>query len=722
MKSPLASRTLLLLLATCLILSSAWLAWYQLRFSGRYPNQKFVITPDSLKEWTSYDGTWNVLNGAIHNDSAERGPKLMAGSPHWTDYTLTADMRFDGNHGDMGVIIRSSDEEAGVDAYRGYYAGLRTTDGMAVVGRADHGWLEARPVRMPGGIGYGTWYRITFSSYHCTLAATTENLSTHQAAYVVFEEHPCLTSGRIGLRSFATGGSWRNISVAPASEQDIERVRQHVDSISHPDYPVHEAAYNLLQPLVPDARPSSVQSAAAQPDQAPTHIGDLLNLQAKPDGEVALRGVVTLTHPDLYIQDPTGGILVESPASLHLNTGDVVEVHGRVSNGLYSATIHASTMRLLWNGTPASPISVTPAQAASGSYDARYIEIEGRLTGDIRSKDAARILTFTDGIQTFNAIDARSAEEPARQLETGSTLRVRGVCVLGRSYTREQTPFVVLLPSSSYIELVADPPWWNPWHETMLFAGVLIAALLSQVTYFRFRRWKADTITRERERLAHDIHDTMAQGFAGVGYQIQGIHKTVAASSAIDRNYVTEQLRVAYQLVHRCHEEASRTIAMMAPQAPPTPDKLLASLADAARRIAGNVISVSTEAEGLPPALPLRMVNALLHIGREAVVNAAAHGAPSEITIILRAAEGMVELAVRDDGRGFLYTPERAGFGILGMQKRVRDIAGTLTIHSTPGVGTEVLVAARIPEASVWQRLRTAFALRRKTRPTPPAN
>ena len=704
MKFRLASRTLLLLAAFCSVLFIACMGWYQLRFSGRHPNQKFIITPDSLKEWTSYDGTWNVLNGAIHNDSAERGPKLMAGSPYWTDYTLAADMRFDGNHGDMGVIVRSSDEEEGVDAYRGYYAGLRTTDGMLVVGRADHGWLEARPTHMPGGIGYGTWHHITLSIYHCMLAVTAENLNTHQAAYAVFEEHPCLARGRIGLRSFATGGSWRNIAVTPSTEQDIERVRQHVSYISHPDYPVHEAAYNRLRPLIPEPRPLSVPSATAQPDQIPKHIGDLLNLQNKPDDDVVLRGVVTLTHPDLYIQDPTGGILVESPASLRLNTGDVVEVHGKVKSGLYSATIHTSSMHLLWNGTPASPISVTPAQAASGSYDARYIEIEGRLTSDSGSKDTARVLTFTDGIQTFNAIDARSAEEPARPLEIGSTLRVRGVCALGKSYTKDQAPFVVLLPSSSYIKIVADPPWWNPWHETLLFAGVLIAALLTQVAYFSFRRWKAETITRERERLAHDIHDTMAQGFAGVGYQIQGIHRTVAASPEIDRSYVSEQLRVAYQLVHRCHEEASRTIAMMAPQAPPTPDKLLASLADAARRIAGNAITVSTQMEGQPGSLPLRIVNALLHIGREAVVNAAAHGAPSEITIILRAADGMVEMAVRDDGRGFHYTPERAGFGVLGMQKRARDIAGTLEIQSTPGIGTEVRISARIPQASPWRR------------------
>lgn len=684
--------------------------WFRHWRSSIHPDHRFVLSAKNLKEWKSFDGSWEILNGAIHNNSAERGAKLVTGSTKWTDYTLQVDIKFDGDHGDMGAILRSSDEEAGVDAYRGYYAGLRTTDGTLVIGRADHGWMEARPVAMPGGVHSKTWYRLTATGYRCSIAATSENLSTHQMAYVVMDEHPCVQSGRIGLRSVATGGSWRNISVIPAGPQDLLNVRQHVQSVSHPEYPAREADYNRLLPLTtPTSATAHSSIPAPQPTAVQTRIGDLLNLQAQHNDEVTLRGVVTLTSPALYIQDSTGAIRVESATPLRLNTGDVVEVHGHVQPGLYSASIRSRTVQFLWNGTPVSPISVTPAQAASGSYDARYVEIEGTLTNDEIREGTDRVLTFTDGIQTFRAVDTRRADETVHRIDAGSTLRVRGICVLDKAYTEDLTPFVVLLPSSSDIQVVADPPWWNPWHESLLFACVLIAALLAQVAYFRFRRWKSDTITRERERLAHEIHDTMAQGFAGVGYQIQGIYKTVAAKAEIDRSHVAEQLRLAYQLVRRCHEEASRTIAMLAPATPPTADNLLEALAEAARRIAGGAIKVNTEITGQLPSLPLRISNALLHIGREAVVNAAAHGAPSQIAIILSLSAGVVELVIKDNGRGFAYTPEQAGYGILGMQKRTRDISGSLVIDSAPGAGTEVRISAHVPEATPWSRVMNAM-------------
>jgi signal transduction histidine kinase len=231
----------------------------------------------------------------------------------------------------------------------------------------------------------------------------------------------------------------------------------------------------------------------------------------------------------------------------------------------------------------------------------------------------------------------------------------------------------------------------------------LVAALLIQVAHFRFQRWKADTLIGERERLAHEIHDTMAQGFAGVGYQIQGIRKMVSASERMDRQYISDQLGVAYQLVRSCHDEASRTIAMLNPASPPIEDNLLTTLSEAARRISGEQIATIARTEGAQNPLPLRTVNALLHIGREAVVNAAAHSTPSEIRITLRYTAESVELIVADNGAGFEFTQARAGFGILGMQKRARDVGGELRIQSTPAVGTEVRIRVRVREETAIQ-------------------
>jgi signal transduction histidine kinase len=251
----------------------------------------------------------------------------------------------------------------------------------------------------------------------------------------------------------------------------------------------------------------------------------------------------------------------------------------------------------------------------------------------------------------------------------------------------------------------AGPPWWTPWHVGMLFAAALGMALLTQLIYFRVQQWKAYTITQERERLAHEIHDTMAQSFAGVGYQIQGIRRSVVRGDRQDSRQIADQLSVAYQLVRKCHEEASRTIAMLGSSSPQIQQNLLGSLAETARRIAGNQIRTITRLQGNSIPLNLRLADALLHIGQEAIANAVGHSDPTVLTLTLNYEGKDVELVVEDNGQGFEYTPEKAGFGILGMQKRARDVAGALRILSAPGRGTQVRVTASLQQDKRRKRL-----------------
>lgn len=708
-----------ILVLVCAVGALSMATWLRMRDSNVGHPQAYRLVAGSMNQWTAYGGAWEIADGAIHNNSDERGAKLVAGSSRWTDYALSADLRFDGNHGDMGVIVRSNDEEEGVDAYSGYYAGLRTTDGTLVIGRADYGWMEARPVPMPGGISYSSWYRLKVVTFQCDIAAEAQNLSTMQIAWIVLEEHPCVESGRIGLRSLATGGRWRNISVAPAGAEDYLRIRQHVDAISEPDFPKRESDYNRILPPLPAATllPQQAATVREQPVEY-THIGDLLDHQRNSGNPVWLRGVVTLTSPELYIQDSTGGIRVKHAVRPILNVGDVVEVHGRVDPDFYSALIESDSIRLLWVGTPVPPIAVTASQAASGAYDARFVEIEGRLSRRETSTQGTQILYITDGAQSFRTVAAYHNDEPQSRLETNSYLRIRGICALSQAYTQGLTPFVVLLRSSEDVQVILDPPWWTPWHESLLFASVLFAVVLIQLFYFRFQRWKSDTIIRERERLAHEIHDTMAQGFAGIGYQIQGIRKSLVHGDRENLPHVSDQLGMAYQLVRRCHEEASRTIAMLSSASPSIQENLLGTLAEVAHRIAENQIRTNVSVEGNPVKLRLRTANSLMHIGREAIANAAAHSAPTELKLTLRFDEDHVELIVKDNGQGFEFTQEKAGFGILGMQKRARDIGGVLSISSTPGSGTEVRIRTRLHSDSLTGRI-IKIITDRKKRGTP---
>lgn len=692
---------------TCLLLAVyAGIRWRQARI---HPERSYILETGKMANWKAYGGTWEIADGIVRNNSDERGAKLLAGSTEWSNYTLTADVRFDGERGDVGVIVRSNEEDEGVDAYNGYYVGLRRWDGTVVIGRSNYGWIEARPVPMPGGVHASAWYRLRVTAFGCNIAASSQNLSTLQTAWAAFQEQPCVKSGRVGLRSLDTGGMWRNIVVSPATFNDYQELRRYATLVEHPEFPKREADYNSFFRYLPaDNSTSGLSHADVSTVGQITHIGDLQDVPRTEGQLVVVRGVVTLTNPALYIQDSTGGIRVRNGQIPHLNVGDTVEVSGHALPGLYSAVISGGTVRPLWGGPPPPPIAITPSQAASGAYDSRFVEIEGQLTGIEVTPSGDQVLDFTQGGQSFRATYANRPRDVFHQLESNSFLRIRGVCALNRGYTHELTPFVVLLRSIDDVDVLAGPPWWTPWHIGMLFIVAIALALSVQFSYFRIQQWKAHAITQERNRLANVIHDTMAQSFAGIGYQIQGIRTGVLKEEHQDSHRIADQLNVAYQLVRSCHEESSRTISMLGSSAPKIQYNLLETLAETARQIAGDRFRTETELMGTPFPLNLRLAYALLQIGQEAIANAVSHSNLTILKIALSYEADAVDLVVEDNGQGFDYIPDKAGFGILGMQRRARDVECTLQVVSAPRSGTQVHVHGNCRSVSFQNRV---FAL-----------
>ncbi|HTB95382.1 MAG TPA: family 16 glycoside hydrolase [Terracidiphilus sp.] len=163
-------------------------------------------------EWTAYDGNWNVHSGVMVNESNERGAKLVSGSPYWTNYALDADISLSSS-GDAGILTRVSDAEPGVDSYRGLYGGLRVRDQMLVFGVANHAWDEAPATRMPRPILPNVWYHIRMEvrGCHVNLAANEENSSDKTQMDMTLLQ--CPERGKIGLRSYDSGGQWKNIRV-----------------------------------------------------------------------------------------------------------------------------------------------------------------------------------------------------------------------------------------------------------------------------------------------------------------------------------------------------------------------------------------------------------------------------------------------------------------------------------------------------------------------------
>ena len=670
----------------------------------RQSEDSYHLQSDQMDNWTSYGGVWALDKRVFRNNSDERGAKLMSGSTKWKDVVLSADVSLDQSGGDAGLMIRSNDEDLGVDAYNGYYAGLRELEGTLIAGRSNYSWSEVSPVAMPGGVHQRVWYHLVLVMYGCRLGASAENLSTHQTAFLMLREDKCVASGRIGLRSLSTGGQWRNVRVSQSTQAQLDEIASQAGDDRIPQPLTTEAAYakhfSHYEPIEPVVRERDAQL------RTPTaRLGDLAGLRRDAPSRVLVRGVVTLTEPDIYVEDSTGGAMVKHPQGPPVNVGEGVEISGEVHPLLYSAQLTQSSLRIISTGTPAPPISVTPWQAASGAYDARFIEIQGHLTREVYSESGYQVLDLAEGGEAFRALYPDRHGQAPHNLRVNSLVRLRGVCVLGKAYTRDLIPFLVFLRSSDDVQVLQGPPWWTPWHLASVALLIVLLACSTQLIYFRFRQWQKDAICRERERIAHDIHDTMAQSFAGIGYQIQGLRTSIVRNANVSREEIAHELASTSELVSRCHADASHTIEMLGAASAEEAGDLLNMLAERTYKLSGGNIRVCKEEQGSVRPFSLRIRAVLFNIGQEAISNAITHGLPGTITFAVRYEKRSATMMIVDDGRGFDATPEEEGFGILGMRHRARDIGGSLEILSAPGVGTRVDVTFPLPRREIIQRL-----------------
>ena len=193
----------------------------------------------------------------------------------------------------------------------------------------------------------------------------------------------------------------------------------------------------------------------------------------------------------------------------------------------------------------------------------------------------------------------------------------------------------------------------------------------------------------ERERLAREIHDTLAQGLAGIVAQLQAAR--TASVTGRERH-----LDTAAELARSTLVEARRSVQALRPE-PLEGARLPDALADVAARwaeVSGVPAAVTTT--GTPRQLHPEVEIALLRTGQEALANVGKHASASRVGVTLSYMEDVVTLDVRDDGIGFDLAglPEQvadgSGFGLTGMRQRVGRVAGRLEIESAPGEGTAV--------------------------------
>jgi ribose transport system substrate-binding protein len=422
-----------------------------------------------------------------------------------------------------------------------------------------------------------------------------------------------------------------------------------------------------------------------------------------------IQGMIISLPPMLGVQDDTAAAFIwnftpQSPIKL----GDVVAVHGDLMSDRFRARMENATIRVLWSERPIPPLAVTASQLTD-AYRGKTIEVEGNVVSETTTPDGIPDFVLQDQGHTFRSLVYGPSDAKLPDFAPGTRIRVRGTATSLLQFTKGIYPFTVI---GNKVEFLSPPPWWSPAHIVLLTIAILALLLGIQWVLHIAELWHMRSVLQEREQLAFEMHDTLAQCFTGIAYQL---HAARAERNGEDA--VQSHIEHALAMVATSHREASRTIAALRPQHRDAPGILAALKLLAEKLGAGGDLIIHTTMTGRSSELRLETADAFFRIGQEAISNAIQHGHCKTLSVELQFDRRKAALKVSDDGIGFSTLLEPKGLGIIGMRRRSEKIRATFSLTSTPGHGTTVMIVCSFrPTSSMIQSLRTKLntTLRRK--------
>jgi signal transduction histidine kinase len=219
-------------------------------------------------------------------------------------------------------------------------------------------------------------------------------------------------------------------------------------------------------------------------------------------------------------------------------------------------------------------------------------------------------------------------------------------------------------------------------------------------------------VLRERQRMAHEIHDTLAQGFTSIVMNLEAAEGDVPPSSTRAQQHLDQARLTARESL----TEARRLVWALRPEALESASlpEVLGRLAERWSTESGVFAGVSTTGTTCP--LPSEVESALFRVAQEALNNARKHAlGASRVALTLSYMGETVALDVRDDGAGFdparevgrVRDRESGGFGLKGMRERVEGVGGLLSVESAPGEGSTLTVELPVVWLTSPSRLET---------------
>lgn len=516
----------------------------------------------------------------------------------------------------------------------------------------------------------------------------------------------------------------------------------------------HLTAVNLM---VPSAEDFVVEQPELHPpwEQPAVPLGDIARYRAHTDlsERLHVKGTLTFQRPglDLFLQDATGGLHVQSDRPLRLPPGTAVEAVGFLEFVNYQPVLRDAVFRELAEPARVAEGAAVPfAELRDGQHGAELIVLRGELLDrsvrPVRREAAGfvgvrTICTVRNAEQSFTA-ECEEAEGVSHlaEIPLGSTVEVRGIASYESGDDGKPKSITLLLPDAASLRLVQRPSWFTA--ERLLIGFGVVCVLLAAVAGWlltvsrknvmlkflvqerekaqrelqqahdqlelrvreRTEQLKVEMTVRktaevefratlaERTRLARELHDTLEQALTGIALQLD------TAAKLFQRNPADagQPLELARGFLKQSQLELRRSIWDLRSRELEQFD-LPGALAIASRQIsAGNNVAIELETEGDRKRLPEIVEENLLRIAQEALTNVVKHSGATLATVRLAFAAESVALEIKDNGRGLdaalIAARGDRRFGLLGMSERAKRLGGRFEVSSTPGEGTTVRV------------------------------
>lgn len=452
---------------------------------------------------------------------------------------------------------------------------------------------------------------------------------------------------------------------------------------------------------------------------------------------IRTQGTASLVRRDelLVLAGTAGGVRITTDNTRDIEPGDLVEVAGFLDLTRQIAGLSGAVARRIGRGPAPQPRHVTPDEimavaavardqgrmAEPGDFDGCLVTFPARLVETQPNRGDGGQLTLSSGGQTVAAILNGPGFGRLGSIPPGSDLRVTGVIELqlaGDDGLRPVTSdpvirqMLLLLRNASDVVVLREPSWWTPARLAVLLAAVA-AVLVAALVWAALLRRKVRSTTlrlademqsrrnaavefrvtlRERNRLAANLHDTLLQTLRGIDFQL-GACREYGGRGDSDP---WEHLEVARRMVNHASDELRGSVWALR-----TMPIVGGSFAEAIEGLAqqaghGRAESIAVTVEGESFELPQFVAGNLLLVAQEAILNALAHADAGQIDVAVRfdSTAHVVELTVRDDGRGFepgtQSGPAQGHFGLIGMRERIERLGGSFAVVSAAGGGTEV--------------------------------